>query len=510
MRPIWRQFRSHCDLILFAAFVIVLSQVAHDWDADLSRRRLLVPARYSPYDQESLRHARARLGQDEFGGKIRAEHVRQHDEHIPVRVPAAIAPSGSNKGALKNNGKQMELPEMRSGQGQVHNGKNLSQNDKNPSQNGQIDQNEAQIAANECSLRHLLAWVRANGGSHVPLEIKYAADGHFDMPWIAGEDAEPETEYMAARKAALDRLQLRKERIKRFREALLSGKLDKAQDQGGHGELADHRDPAELDPLYDTPGLHRRRTIVTLEGVKPHDTVLHIPKSLLLTSDEAYATTFPDFFDTLGDNLDMAAECRKAAAAGQREGTRCDYEKESKLPADLPIAFHSALSMEHLAVALKILAEDAQGEESIWFPYICLLPRGDDHSLPLFWSDARLLAVGASFERNMLDLVLAERSHLTDVYRHVNRELRDLYPARIEQMDLSLDRFLWAVTIVKSRAFTSTAPSERQGRRGESDMLNHDPRLMENTLRDDGPTLAVVAPSTGYLPMREVGMSGPD
>ena len=91
------------------------------------------------------------------------------------------------------------------------------------------------------------------------------------------------------------------------------------------------------------------------------------------------------------------------------------------------------IDRETLILALFLLHERSKGVESFWYPYIQLLP--PTYTTPLFHSENYVETTSVYY--------------LSETMRHSMSEVWNLVSVK----DLTLEDFLWAYTVISSRAF---------------------------------------------------------
>ncbi|XP_031476566.1 fructose-bisphosphate aldolase-lysine N-methyltransferase, chloroplastic [Nymphaea colorata] len=119
-----------------------------------------------------------------------------------------------------------------------------------------------------------------------------------------------------------------------------------------------------------------------------------------------------------------------------------------------------------IRIALFLLREMAVGEKSDWSPYIRILPKHMDSTI--YWSEEELAELEGT---QLLSTTLSVKEYVESEFNKVHKEI--LVPHHhVFPHPVTLDDFLWAFTILRSRAFSQ--------HRGENlvliplaDLINH-------------------------------------
>ncbi|KAA8492998.1 Histone-lysine N-methyltransferase setd3 [Porphyridium purpureum] len=110
-------------------------------------------------------------------------------------------------------------------------------------------------------------------------------------------------------------------------------------------------------------------------------------------------------------------------------------------------------SIKNLYMVLFLMHERACGESSFWYPHLALQP--SSFSSPLFYDDDEMeWLLGTPLH----PLVLAIKQELAEIFDKVRAYAAEHHPTLLEWMNL--DNFLWAVSVVDSRAFRLTIGDE--------------------------------------------------
>ncbi|KQJ90199.1 fructose-bisphosphate aldolase-lysine N-methyltransferase, chloroplastic [Brachypodium distachyon] len=100
-----------------------------------------------------------------------------------------------------------------------------------------------------------------------------------------------------------------------------------------------------------------------------------------------------------------------------------------------------------VSVSLLILREAARGGDSLWAPYLAILPRQTDSTI--FWSEEELLEIQGT---QLLSTTMGVKEYVQSEFDNVEAKIigpnKDLFPDTI-----TFDDFLWAFGILRSRVF---------------------------------------------------------
>ncbi|CAA0828711.1 Rubisco methyltransferase family protein [Striga hermonthica] len=123
-----------------------------------------------------------------------------------------------------------------------------------------------------------------------------------------------------------------------------------------------------------------------------------------------------------------------------------------------------------IAVALFLLNERFKGEGSKWKYYIDVLPKGTDSTI--YWSEEELLEIQGT---QLLRTTLGVKEHVENEFRKVEEEIilpnKQLFP-----FSITLEDFMWAFAILRSRAF-SRLRNENLVVIPFADLLNHSAKV---------------------------------
>ncbi|KAK1630766.1 hypothetical protein QYE76_005081 [Lolium multiflorum] len=100
-----------------------------------------------------------------------------------------------------------------------------------------------------------------------------------------------------------------------------------------------------------------------------------------------------------------------------------------------------------VSVSLLILREAARGGDSLWAPYLAILPRQTDSTI--FWSEQELLEIQGT---QLLSTTMGVKEYVQSEFDNVEAQIiapnKDLFPGTI-----TCDDFLWAFGVLRSRVF---------------------------------------------------------
>ncbi|XP_047049999.1 fructose-bisphosphate aldolase-lysine N-methyltransferase, chloroplastic-like [Lolium rigidum] len=100
-----------------------------------------------------------------------------------------------------------------------------------------------------------------------------------------------------------------------------------------------------------------------------------------------------------------------------------------------------------VSVSLLILREAARGADSLWAPYLAILPRHTDSTI--FWSEEELLEIQGT---QLLSTTMGVKEYVQSEFDNVEAQIiapnKDLFPGTI-----TCDDFLWAFGVLRSRVF---------------------------------------------------------
>ncbi|CAF1567198.1 unnamed protein product, partial [Didymodactylos carnosus] len=116
----------------------------------------------------------------------------------------------------------------------------------------------------------------------------------------------------------------------------------------------------------------------------------------------------------------------------------CHFQQETSiLFRDVENLIYDQIDKETFYLTLFLLEERLKGNESFWYPYLNLLPK--HFTTPLFFTDEQL--------DNYLELT--SPYHMARTMKESMKDVYELIPAA----KFNLHDFLWAYTVISSRAF---------------------------------------------------------
>lgn len=131
---------------------------------------------------------------------------------------------------------------------------------------------------------------------------------------------------------------------------------------------------------------------------------------------------------------------------------------------------------EYIALALLLVHERAKGPRSFWAPYIDVLPTADEVGQSFLWPEEELALLTGS---QALDATRSMQTKLRDEFAELEATLFSARPELFPADDFNLDSFLWAMSMLFSRA-VNLREQEMLALVPYADLLNHSPYSATN------------------------------
>mmetsp|Transcript_7140 Transcript_7140/g.21789 ORF Transcript_7140/g.21789 Transcript_7140/m.21789 type:complete len:479 (-) Transcript_7140:149-1585(-) len=200
----------------------------------------------------------------------------------------------------------------------------------------------------------------------------------------------------------------------------------------------------------------------------------------------------PDISFSVTSRVSMAIETREVTEnemSGRGLVASRDinlYEELARVPLRLLLTRDSAREKfgaeripegisEYAAIALQLISERYQEQESFWGPYLAVLPSVEEVGASFAWPEEELhgLLTGSP----LLNMSLFLKAKVRDEFRGLQEGLMAEHPGTFPADVFTLDRYVWAYAVLFSRAVRLDFPDSEEfvALVPYIDLINHNP-----------------------------------